>query len=125
MKAKVVGSIPRILSITLEPKINRDKVTLEKIGEASNNISQILAVHEERLDTQERERMERRKESDAAVKEVHSRISTASREQQAAISSSEAKVLTEIKLLRTEVIKEQVKVSLSRKVENWAARIRT
>ena len=63
---------------------------IEKIGEASNNISQILAVHEERLDTQERERMERRKESDAAVKEVHSRISTASREQQAAISSSEA-----------------------------------
>ena len=93
---------------------------IEKIGEASNNISQILAVHEERLDTQERERMERRKESDAAVKEVHSRISTASREQQAAISSSEAKVLTEIKLLRTEVNKEQEHMEdRIRKLEQW------
>lgn len=93
---------------------------IEKIGEASNNISQILAVHEERLDTQERERMERRKESDAAVKEVHSRISTASREQQAAISSSEAKVLNEIKLLRTEVNKEQEHMEdRIRKLEQW------
>ena len=32
---------------------------IEKIGEASNNISQILAVHEERLDSSERYQMER------------------------------------------------------------------
>ena len=53
---------------------------IEKIGDASANISSILAVHEERIDQTEKLVTERRRESIEAVKEVHSRISTASRE---------------------------------------------
>ena len=53
---------------------------IEKIGNASANISAILAVHEERLETNEKINLERRRESEAAVKELHSRISTSTRE---------------------------------------------
>ena len=80
--------------------------TLDKIGEASSVIAQTIAVHEERLDTSEKERMERRKESDAAVKELHSRISTGSRETQAHIKESEAQILNTINALRVEINKE-------------------
>ena len=51
---------------------------IEKIGTASANISSILAVHEERIDMTEKLVTERRRESSEAVKELHSRISTAS-----------------------------------------------
>ena len=67
-----------------------------KISETHQEMGKILAVHEERLDTQEKERMQRRKESDDAVKELHSRISTGSRETQAHIKQSEEKILTTI-----------------------------
>ena len=53
---------------------------IDKIGNASANISAILAVHDERIDNAEKLVTERRKESAEAVKELHSRISTASRE---------------------------------------------
>ncbi len=79
---------------------------IEKIGEASNNISQILAVHEERLDSSERYQMERRKVSEEAVKDMHSRITTASRESQQDMKSHTDKILESIEKLRTHVDKE-------------------
>ena len=79
---------------------------IEKIGEASNNISQILAVHEERLDSSERYQMERRKVSEEAVKDLHSRITTASRESQQDMKSHTDKLLESIEKLRTHVDKE-------------------
>ena len=79
---------------------------IEKIGEASNNISQILAVHEERLDSSERYQMERRKVSEEAVKDLHSRITTASRESQQDMKSHTDKILESIEKLRTHVDKE-------------------
>ena len=53
---------------------------IDKIGNASANISAILAVHDERIDNAEKLVTERRKESADAVKELHSRITTTSRE---------------------------------------------
>ena len=79
---------------------------IEKIGEASNNISQILAVHEERLDSSERYQMERRKVSEEAVKDLHSRITTASRGSQQDMKSHTDKILESIEKLRTHVDKE-------------------
>lgn len=80
---------------------------LEKIGESTAGISQLLAVHEERLDTSERYHMERRKESDAAIKELHSRISTASRENNQALNDNKEKILEAIEKLRTHIDQEQ------------------
>ena len=93
---------------------------IEKIGEASNNISQILAVHEERLDSSERYQMERRKVSEEAVKEQHSRISTASRESQQDMKEHTDKILETIEKLRNHIDKEQDHISERiTRLEQW------
>tara|TARA_B100000073_G_scaffold143844_1_gene118406 strand:- start:557 stop:1030 length:474 start_codon:yes stop_codon:yes gene_type:complete len=100
---------------------------IEKIGDASANISSILAVHEERIDQAEKLVTERRRESVEAVKEVHSRISTASRERmeehkqvQAEMKQSEEKILNAINELRKDVNKEQQHLEdRINKLEQW------
>jgi chromosome segregation ATPase len=81
--------------------------TLDKIGEASSVIAATIAVHEERLNTSEKDRMERRKESDAVVKELHSRITTASRETADSLKDHNEKILLAIEKLRGHIDKEQ------------------
>ena len=87
---------------------------IDKIGNASANISAILAVHEERLETNEKQNMERRRDGDAAVKELHSRISTSTRENleqhnrmSENLKNSEDKILAAINDLRKDVNREQ------------------
>ena len=87
---------------------------IEKIGTASANISSILAVHEERLENNEKINLERRRESEAAVKELHSRISTSTRENleqhqrmSENLKNSEDKILAAINDLRKDVNREQ------------------
>jgi chromosome segregation ATPase len=81
--------------------------TLDKIGEASSVIAATIAVHEERLNTSETNRMERRKESDAVAKELHSRISTATRETADSLKDHNEKILLAIEKLRSHIDKEQ------------------
>ena len=100
---------------------------IEKIGDASANISSILAVHEERIDQTEKLVTERRRESIEAVKEVHSRISTASRERmeehkqvQQDMKISEEKILNAINELRKDVNREQEHLeNRIAKLEQW------
>jgi len=100
---------------------------IEKIGTASANISSILAVHEERIDQTEKLVTERRRESIEAVKEVHSRISTASRERmeehkqvQQEMKISEEKILNAINELRKDVNREQEHLEERiHKLEQW------
>lgn len=100
--------------------LTKVEVAIGKISETHSEMGKILAVHDERLDNQEKERMERRKESDAAVKELHSRISTGSRETQAHIKESEAQILNTINALRVEINKEQDHIEERiRKLEQW------
>ena len=100
--------------------LTKVEVAIGKISETHSEMGKILAVHEERLDTQEKERMERRKESEAAIKELHSRISTGSRETQAHIKESEAQILQTINALRVEINKEQDHIEERiRKLEQW------
>jgi flagellar capping protein FliD len=87
---------------------------IDKIGNASANISAILAVHEERLETNEKQNLERRRDGDAAVKELHSRISTSTRENleqhqrmSENLKNSEDKILAAINDLRKDVNREQ------------------
>ena len=87
---------------------------IDKIGDASAGISAILAVHDERIDNAEKLVTERRQESTDAVKELHSRISTASRERmdehrqvQREMKDSEEKILDAINALRKDVNREQ------------------
>ena len=100
---------------------------IEKIGTASANISSILAVHEERIDMTEKLVTERRRESSEAVKELHSRISTASRERmeehkavQQDMKQSEEKILNAINELRKDVNKAQQHLEdRITKLEQW------
>ena len=100
---------------------------IEKIGNASTNISSILAVHEERLESTERVNMERRRENGDAVKELHSRISTSTRENleqhnrmSTNLKSSEDKILDAISELRKDVNREQQHLeSRIAKLEQW------
>ena len=100
---------------------------IEKIGNASANISAILAVHDERIDNAEKLVTERRKESAEAVKELHSRISTASRERmeehravQKDMKDSEEKILQAINELRKDVNREQEHLEdRITKLEQW------
>lgn len=84
--------------------------TLDKIGEASTLIAATIAVHEERLNTSEKDRMQRRKESDAVAKELHSRISTATRETAESLKDHNEKILLAIDKLRAHIDKEQTHV---------------
>lgn len=100
---------------------------IDKIGDASANISSILAVHEERLESTEKVNLERRRETEAAVKELHSRISTSTRENLEQhnrmsdnLNKSEAKILEAINELRKDVNREQEHLEQRiNKLEQW------
>lgn len=83
---------------------------LDKITEVCNNIGQMLAVHDERLNNQEdyadelKEQIEmHRKEHQADIKELHSRLTTAQREISKAAQADVEKVLASIDSLKAEV----------------------
>lgn len=73
---------------------------IEKMGDVSNNIARMLAVHEERLnkhDTIDEELFtlveKRKQELQGDVKELHSRISTVSRELSNDLSDTEHRIM--------------------------------
>lgn len=73
---------------------------IERMGDVSNNIARMLAVHEERLnkhDTVDEELFtlveKRKQELQGDVKELHSRISTVSRELSNDLSDTEHRIM--------------------------------
>ena len=74
---------------------------IEKMGEISNSISRMLAVHEERLNKHDDIDEElftmvenRRQEIQGDIKELHSRITTVSRELSDDINETEQRIMT-------------------------------
>jgi ElaB/YqjD/DUF883 family membrane-anchored ribosome-binding protein len=93
-----------ILAIIVE----RLDIAVEKLTEVSRSISQMLAVHENRIDTQEKVSdqltdliEQRRKEANEDIKELHSRITTTTRELSDKIDDTEKKVLTKLAELQS------------------------
>ena len=91
-------------------------LAIEKIGDVSNCINKMLAVHDTKLEAQETvnediyESLEvHRQETKASNAELHSRITTTTRELEAKIQSTEDKMLAAIKELKTSVDKEEEK----------------
>lgn len=77
------------------------EAVIEKMGEVSNNIARMLAVHEQRLTTHENTDKElfalvekRKEELQVDVKELHSRITTVQRELSSEITHTEEKIKT-------------------------------
>jgi len=86
------------------------ETALDKITEVCNNIGQMLAVHDERLNNQEdyadelKEQIEmHRKEHQADIKELHSRLTTAQREITKQNQVDMEKVLASIESLKMDV----------------------
>ena len=74
---------------------------IERMGDVSNNIARMLAVHEERLSKQDDIDEElftlvekRRQEIQGDIKELHSRITTVSRELSDDITETEQRIMT-------------------------------
>lgn len=73
---------------------------IEKIGEVSNSISKMLAVHEEKLNQHQSVDQElfsllekRREELQANIKDLHSRITTLSREMSNDLDETEQRIM--------------------------------
>ena len=95
---------------------SRLDLAIEKIGDVSNCINKMLAVHETKLDAQETvnediyESLEvHRQETKTSNAELHSRITTTTRELEAKIQSTEDKMLAAIRDLKGSVDKEEEK----------------
>ena len=93
------------------------EITLEKITNVSTNVSQILAVHERRLhetDLQFESVKNRMEIGDARVKEdikdLHSRITSTSREVEEKMTRKIEKVLHAIQDLKTHMLEKNTKL---------------
>ena len=97
--------------------LNKLETALDKIADVSNNIGQILAVHEQRLKDGEVHFDEMRKDMDEAedkfddeVKDLHSRLTTNTREIEQKMSNEIDKVLEAIKDLKSHLGDKQSKL---------------
>ena len=95
---------------------SRLDLAIEKIGDVSNCINKMLAVHDTKLEAQESvnediyESLEvHRQETKESNAELHSRITTTTRELESKIQSTEDKMLAAIKDLKGSVDKEEEK----------------
>ena len=88
--------------------------TIDKMQEIASNLSRMVSLQEQRIETQEKVTKEvqsvlemRRIEHNNDIKELHSRITTVNRELSDKIEESENKILKELQALKTELIKEK------------------
>ena len=95
---------------------SRLDLAIEKIGDVSNCINKMLAVHDTKLDAQETDTEDiyrslevHRQETKESNAELHSRITTTTRELETKIQSTEDKMLAAIKDLKSSVDKEEEK----------------
>ena len=110
---------------------SRLDTAIEKMGDVSNNIAKMLAVHEERLSKQDDIDEElfslvekRRQEIQGDIKELHSRITTVSRELSDDINETEQRIMTAMTYGTSEIkrcITEENKVLEKRvsELEKW------
>jgi len=93
-------------------------LAISKFGDISNNINKLLAVHEERINSNEKQAfalertivtIETNLEQD--IKELHSRITTTTREIADDLCESEKRIMGAIKELKQELYKERDEVN--------------
>ena len=106
---------------------SRLDTAIERMGDVSNNIAKMLAVHEERLSKQDDIDEElfslverRRQEIQGDIKDLHSRITTVSRELSDDITETEQRLMTAMTYGTSEIkkcITEETKVITERQTE--------
>ena len=84
---------------------DRLDVAIEKLTDVSNSIHRMLAVHEEKITRQEEEIETRRVEVSSQLAELHSRVTTNTKEIMAAEASQHADQNKEIQKIREDLNK--------------------
>ena len=105
---------------------SRLDLAIDKIGDVSNSINKMLAVHDEKLDHQDKVNEDvyrslevHRQETKSSNAELHSRITTVTRELETKISDTEKKVLDAVADLKKTVKKEdEIRESRIRSLES-------
>ena len=82
---------------------DRLDVAIEKLTDVSNSIHRMLAVHEEKITRQEEELENRRVEISSQISELHSRVTTNTKEIMTAAASQHAEQNREIQKIRDEL----------------------
>ena len=82
---------------------DRLDVAIEKLTDVSNSIHRMLAVHEEKITRQEEEIETRRVEVSSQLAELHSRVTTNTKEIMAAAASQHAEQNKEIQKVRDDI----------------------
>tara|TARA_B100001123_G_C15155951_1_gene965495 strand:- start:632 stop:1042 length:411 start_codon:yes stop_codon:yes gene_type:complete len=82
---------------------DRLDIAIEKLTDVSNSIHRMLAVHEEKITRQEEEIETRRVEVSSQLAELHSRVTTNTKEIMAAAASQHAEQNREIQKIRDEL----------------------
>ena len=82
---------------------DRLDIAIEKLTDVSNSIHRMLAVHEEKITRQEEEIETRRVEVSSQLADLHSRVTTNTKEIMAAAASQHAEQNKEIQKIRDEL----------------------
>lgn len=101
--------------------------TIDKMQEIASSLQQMVSLHEQRLESQEKVSQEvqsvlemRRIEHNNDIKELHSRITTVNRELSDKIEETERNILDELHALREELKAEKNSFGLRlNQVEAW------
>ena len=87
-------------------------ITIEKLGDVSNNISKLLAVHEERIDVLQsidREMEKKIEVKSQEIKELYSKVESMNTYLVGELANTESKIKDELKTIRTMIEAEQAK----------------
>ena len=84
---------------------DRLDIAIEKLTDVSNSIHRMLAVHEEKITRQEEEIQTRRVEVSSQLAELHSRVTTNTKEIMTAAASQHAEQNKEIQKIREDLNK--------------------
>lgn len=87
-------------------------ITIEKLGDVSNNISKLLAVHEERIDVLQsidREMEKKIEVKSQEIKELYSKVESMNTYLVGELANTESKIKDELKAIRTMIQAEQLK----------------
>lgn len=112
---------------TMAALLEKFDTTIDKMQEIAVNLSRMVSLQEQRLETQEKITREvqellemRRQEHNNNIKDVYNRINTVNKELTDKIEDTEKTILTELKSLRDDIQKEDKGIaSRLGQIEMW------
>lgn len=113
--------------VTMSALLEKFDTTIDKMQEIASNLSKMISLQEQRLETQERATADvqsilemRRIEHNENIKEIYKHINTVNKDLNEKIANTEKAILEELKSLREEIKKEDTTIaSRIGSIEAW------